>query len=390
MNTDMTNEQGTFRQHGIADDHGVPTVQMLTPEGKFEPNEAAAEFVPYFERLSDADFRRFYRDMVVVRRFDKDAANLQRQGQLALWVPSHGQEAAQVGSAYAARPQDHIFPSYREHVVGMIRGLDLVDILRVLKGVSMGGWNPTENGNFHLYSFVLASQSLHATGYAMGMQFDGTTATGNPETDEAVMVYYGDGASSQGDVNEALVFASSYQTPQVFFLQNNGWAISVPVERQSRVPLALRGAGFGMPGTRIDGNDVFASYAVTAKHLDDARAGHGPALIEAMTYRIGAHTTADDPTKYRRDAETESWIARDPITRLRAFMQTNGTEQQFFDDTDAEAADFANDARKRALDVTAPDTDVIFDNVYAEPHPLITEQKAWLDNFEASFEDGTA
>lgn len=368
----------------------VPTVQMLGIDGTFAPNEAAAEYLPYFERLGDADFRQFYRDMVVVRRFDKDAANLQRQGQLALWVPSHGQEAAQVGSAHAARPQDHIFPSYREHVVGMIRGLDVVDILRVLKGVTMGGWNPAEVGNFHLYSFVLASQTLHATGYAMGMQFDGTTATGNPETDEAVMVYYGDGASSQGDVNEALVFASSYQTPQVFFLQNNGWAISVPVERQSRVPLALRGPGFGMPGIQIDGNDVFASYAVTAKHLDDARAGRGPALIEAMTYRIGAHTTADDPTKYRRDAETEAWLPRDPIARLRAFLEARDTPQAFFDDTDAEAADFAADARRRTLEVTAPADAVIFDNVYAEPHPLVTEQKAWLEQFEASFEDGSA
>ncbi len=370
--------------------YGVPTVQMLTADGTFAPNEAAEAYLPYFERLDDGDFRQFYRDMVVVRRFDTDAANLQRQGQLALWVPSHGQEAAQVGSAHAARPQDHIFPSYREHAVGMIRGLDLVDILRVLKGVTMGGWTPADVGNFHLYSFVLASQALHATGYAMGMQFDGTTATGDPEVDEAVMVYYGDGASSQGDVNEALVFASSYQTPQVFFLQNNGWAISVPVERQSRVPLALRGPGFGMPGIQIDGNDVLASYAVTAKHLDDARAGHGPALIEAMTYRVGAHTTADDPTKYRRDAETESWLPRDPIARLRTFLKARDTPQAFFDDTDAEAADFASDARRRTLEVTAPGDEVIFDNVYAEPHPLVTEQKAWLEQFEASFEDGSA
>ncbi len=383
MNGKMSDQQ-------FVNPQSVQMVQMLTADGEFAPNEAAAEFLPYFERLDESDFRQFYRDMVIVRRFDRDAANLQRQGQLALWVPSHGQEAAQVGSGRAARPQDHIFPSYREHVVGMIRGLDPVDILRVLKGVTMGGWNPAETGNFHIYSFVLASQSLHATGYAMGMQFDGTTATGNPETDEAVMVYYGDGASSQGDVNEALVFASSYQTPQVFFLQNNGWAISVPVERQSRVPLVHRAAGFGMRGTQVDGNDVFASYAVTAKHLDDARAGHGPALIEAMTYRVGAHTTADDPTKYRMDAETESWIPRDPISRLRTFLEARGTEQSFFDDTDAEAADYASDARQRTLEVTAPGLEVIFDNVYAEPHPLITEQKAWLDTFEASFEEGTA
>lgn len=381
---------GTVSEMHMSEQYSVPRVQMLSATGEFAPNDAAAEFLPFFERLGDSDFRQFYRDMAIVRRFDLDAANLQRQGQLALWVPSLGQEGAQVGSARAARPQDHIFPSYREHVVGMIRGLDPVNILRMLKGVTLGGWDPAENGNFHLYTLVLASQSLHATGYAMGMQFDGTTATGNPETDEAVMVYYGDGASSQGDVNEALVFASSYQTPQVFFLQNNGWAISVPAERQSRVPLALRGRGFGMPGTQIDGNDVFASYAVTAKHLDDARAGRGPALIEAITYRVGAHTTADDPTKYRRDAETADWVSRDPISRLRAFLEARDTEQEFFDDTDAEAADFASDARRRAQEITAPGDNAIFDNVYAERHPLITEQKAWLEQFEASFEDGSA
>ncbi|TFD29604.1 thiamine pyrophosphate-dependent dehydrogenase E1 component subunit alpha [Cryobacterium sp. TMT1-51] len=367
-----------------------PTVRLLSPEGVFAPSESAAEFLPYLDRLTEADYRRFYRDMVVVRRFDTEAANLQRQGQLALWVPSHGQEAAQVGSAYATRPQDHVFPSYREHVVGMIRGLDPVDILRMLRGVTLGGWTPEDHGNFHLYTLVLASQTLHATGYAMGMQLDGATATGNPETDQAVIVYYGDGASSQGDANEALVFAASYQTPQVFFLQNNHWAISVPVTRQSRTPLYLRAAGFGMPGTQIDGNDVLASYAVTAKHLDDARAGHGPALIEALTYRVGAHTTADDPTKYRDPEQLAYWVARDPIVRFRSYLQGLGVEQEFLEAVDEEADDYAADVRRRALDIHSPDKTVIFDNVYAEPHPLIQEQQAWLDRYEASFEGGDA
>ncbi len=368
----------------------VPTVQMLSPDGTFEPTDSAAEFLPYLERLTEDDYRRFYRDMVVVRKFDTEAANLQRQGQLALWVPSHGQEGAQVGSAYATRPQDHVFPSYREHVVGMIRGLDLVDILRVLRGVTLAGWNPKEHGNFHLYSFVLASQTLHATGYAMGMQLDGSTATGTPETDQAVIVYYGDGASSQGDSNEALVFAASYQTPQVFFLQNNHWAISVPVKRQSRTPLYLRASGFGIPGTQIDGNDVLASYAVTAKSMDDARAGRGPALIEALTYRIGAHTTADDPTKYRDPEDLAYWVARDPIIRFRTYLQGLEVEQEFLDSVDDEAADYAADVRRRALDIRGPERSVIFDNVYAEPHPLIVEQKAWLERYEASFEGGDA
>ena len=361
---------------------------MISPNGVFEPNAAAEEFLPYLGRLTEADHRRFYRDMVMVRRFDTEAANLQRQGQLALWVPSHGQEAAQVGSAYATRPQDHVFPSYREHVVGMIRGLDVVDILRMLRGVTLGGWVPEEHGNFHLYTLVLASQTLHSTGYAMGMQLDGSTATGNPQTDQAVIVYYGDGASSQGDANEALVFAASYQTPQVFFLQNNHWAISVPVARQSRTPLYLRAGGFGMPGTQIDGNDVLASFAVTAKSMDDARAGLGPSLIEALTYRVGAHTTADDPTKYRDPDELAYWVARDPILRFRSYLQSRGVEQEFLDSVDEEAADFAADTRRRALEITGPEQSVIFDNVYAEPHPLVAEQKAWLARYEASFDEG--
>ena len=364
------------------------TVQLLSPEGAFAPTDSAAEFLPYLDRLTEDDYRRFYRDMVVVRKFDIEAANLQRQGQLALWVPSHGQEAAQVGSAHATRPQDHVFPSYREHVVGMIRGLDLVDILRMLRGVTLGGWTPEQHGNFHLYSLVLASQTLHATGYAMGMQLDGATATGNPDTDQAVIVYYGDGASSQGDSNEALVFAASYQTPQVFFLQNNHWAISVPVSRQSRTPLYLRAGGFGIPGTQIDGNDVLASYAVTAKYMDDARAGRGPALIEALTYRIGAHTTADDPTKYRDQDELAYWVARDPIIRFRIYLQGLGVGQEFLDSVDEEAADFAADVRRRALDIRGPERSIIFDNIYAEPHPLVVEQKAWLERYEASFEGG--
>jgi 2-oxoisovalerate dehydrogenase E1 component alpha subunit len=363
-----------------------PTVQLLTTDGAFAPSESAAEFLPYFERLTEADYRKFYRDMVVVRKFDTEAANLQRQGQLALWVPSHGQEAAQVGSAYATRAQDHVFPSYREHVVGMIRGLDMVDILRMLRGVTLGGWTPEEHGNFHLYTLVLASQTLHATGYAMGMQLDGATATGNPETDQAVIVYYGDGASSQGDANEALVFAASYQTPQVFFMQNNHWAISVPVSRQSRSPLYLRAGGFGMPGIQVDGNDVLASYAVTAKAMDDARAGHGPSLIEALTYRVGAHTTADDPTKYRDPEELAYWVARDPIVRFRSYLKGLGVEQEFLDSVDEEAADHAADVRRRALEITSPDRSVIFDNVYAEPHPLVVEQQKWLDGYESSFD----
>ncbi|KRC61500.1 pyruvate dehydrogenase (acetyl-transferring) E1 component subunit alpha [Agromyces sp. Root81] len=365
----------------------APTVQLLTPEGDLRPSPEAEAYLPLVEALTDVELQRFYRDMAVSRRIDVAGANLQRQGQLALWVPSHGQEAAQVGSAHAARPQDHLFPSYREHIVGMIRGLDLVRVMALLRGATLGGWNPEENGNFHLYTLVLASQTLHATGYAMGLQFDGATATGDPETDAAVLVYYGDGSTSQGDASEALVFASSYQTPQVFFIQNNQWAISVPVARQSRSPLSLRGGGFGMPGVRVDGNDVLASYAVTRQSLEEARAGDGPSLIEAVTYRMGAHTTADDPTKYRTDDEVAYWEARDPITRYRTWLEGRGASASFFTDVEAEANDIAADLRRRALELPAPTREAIFEHVYSEPHPLMVEQAAWLENFETSFEN---
>jgi len=182
----------------------APTVQLLTPSGELRPTPEAEAYLPLVEALPDSMLEQFYRDMAISRRLDLACANLQRQGQLALWVPSHGQEAAQVGSAHAARPHDHLFPSYREHIVGMIRGLDPVAILSLLRGATLGGWNPAENGNFHLYTLVLASQTLHATGYAMGIQFDGLIGTGDPDSDAAVLVYYGDGATSQGDASTSV------------------------------------------------------------------------------------------------------------------------------------------------------------------------------------------
>lgn len=361
-------------------------VQLLSAAGVLQTEGAAADYLPLIEALTDAELTRFHRDMVVVRRFDVEAANLQRQGQLGLWVPSMGQEAAQVGSGHAARPQDHIFPAYREHAIAMIRGVDLLGIIRLLRGTSHGGWNPAESNNFHLYTLVIASQTLHATGYAMGIAFDGSTATGNPEADEAVVVYLGDGATSQGDFSEALVFAASYQTPQLFFVQNNHWAISVPVSVQSRVPLYRRAAGFGIPGIQIDGNDVLASYAVTRTNLDAARSGSGPRLIEALTYRIGAHTSSDDPTKYRTDAELQSWVARDPIARYETWLRARGAGDDVFEGIRVEAEDVAADIRARTLALETPPASLMFDHVYTDPHPVTAMQKQWLLNYEAALE----
>ena len=361
-------------------------VQLLSAAGVLQTEGAAADYLPLIEALTDVELTRFHRDMVVVRRFDVEAANLQRQGQLGLWVPSMGQEAAQVGSGHAARPQDHIFPAYREHAIAMIRGVDLLGIIRLLRGTSHGGWNPAESNNFHLYTLVIASQTLHATGYAMGIAFDGSTATGDPDADEAVVVYLGDGATSQGDFSEALVFAASYQTPQLFFVQNNHWAISVPVSVQSRVPLYRRAAGFGIPGIQIDGNDVLASYAVTRTNLDAARSGSGPRLIEALTYRIGAHTSSDDPTKYRTDAELQSWVARDPIARYETWLRARGAGDDVFEGIRVEAEDVAADIRARTLALETPPASLMFDHVYTDPHPVTAMQKQWLENYEAALE----
>ena len=366
----------------------TPLVSVLDETGRFAPSAAAERYLPLIEAISDAELEQFYRDMVVIRAIDTQATNLQRQGQLALWPPSRGQEAAQVGSGRAARAQDTIFPSYREHAVTRIRGVDPVDIIKLMRGVSHGGWDPTDpkNGNTRLYTLVLGSQVLHAAGYGMGLVFDGRTGMGEVDRDEAVIVYYGDGASSQGDVHEAMVFAASYQAPTVFFLQNNHWAISVPVSTQSRVPLVQRSAGYGIPSVRVDGNDVLASYAVSRVALDEARSGKGPQAIEAVTYRLGAHTTSDDPTKYRGNDEEQYWAGRDPIVRMRAFLENRGASAQLFADVEAEAADAAEDLRARSVELGPPSVGKMFDHVYSEPHPLIDQQKAWHAQYEASFE----
>ncbi|WGD37303.1 thiamine pyrophosphate-dependent dehydrogenase E1 component subunit alpha [Lysinibacter sp. HNR] len=372
--------------------HDEAPVQFLNPEGELVEDAANEEYLPYLHSLGEENYKQFFHDMVITRHFDEACTNLQRQGQLGLWVPSHGQEGGQVGSAYALKKQDHVFPSYREHAVGLVRGIDLMGIAALLRGVAHGGWDPTDpkNGNFRLYTLVIGSQTLHATGYAMGQQFDGVVGTGNPDVDEATIVYFGDGASSQGDVSEAFVFAASYQTPQVFFLQNNHWAISVPVSRQSRTPLYRRGTGFGMPSVQIDGNDVLAGFAVTSKHLDDARSGRGPSLIEALTYRVGAHTTSDDPTKYRTQEEVEHWIARDPITRLEKFLRSQGVSESYFSELDAEAKDFAADIRTRTLALEPPPVEHMFNFVYSEPHANLEAQAAWHAQYEASFGEESA
>jgi pyruvate dehydrogenase E1 component alpha subunit len=359
----------------------VELVQLLTPEGE------RLEHAEYSFSGDDNQIKGFYRDMVMTRRIDTEATALQRQGELGLWASSLGQEAAQVGSGRALGKHDFVFPTYREHGVAWCLGVDPVQLLGLFRGVDLGGWDSLKS-RFHLYTIVIGAQALHATGYAMGVERDGLVGTGDPERDMAVIGYFGDGASSEGDVNEAFIFASSYNAPIVFFCQNNQWAISEPIERQSRIPLYRRASGFGFPGVRVDGNDVLAVHAATTVALDRARTGNGPSLIEAYTYRMGAHTTSDDPSKYRLADELEHWRLKDPIERVKAYLRRSGSgDDAFFAGVEAEASDHAADLRQRCLALPDPRLLDLFDHVYAEQTPYLVAQKAEHAEYMATFED---
>ncbi|GIJ00036.1 pyruvate dehydrogenase E1 component alpha subunit [Sediminihabitans luteus] len=361
-------------------------VQLLTPEGVRVSDEAVAPYAARVAHLDAAALRELYHDMVLVRRFDTESTSLQRQGELGLFPQCLGQEAAQVGSGRALAPQDYVFPSYREHGVAFTRGLDLAEILLQFRGVDHGGWD-TEKHNFHLYTLVIGSHTLHATGYGMGLQRDGLVGTGDPERDTAVVAYFGDGATSQGDVNEALVFAATTNAPVVFFCQNNQWAISEPTTRQSRVPLFHRGRGFGIPSVRVDGNDVLASYAVMDEALERARSGGGPTFVEAYTYRMGAHTTSDDPTRYRSRSEEEHWRRRDPIDRLAALLRAEGAwDDAWAADVEAEADGLGEHLRTYVRAIEAPPASSMFDHVYASEHGTVSAERAWHAEYEASFD----
>jgi pyruvate dehydrogenase E1 component alpha subunit len=287
------------------------------------------------------------------------------------------------------RPQDFVFPTYREHGVAWCRDIDPLQLLGLFRGVDQGGWDPHE-GNFGLYTIVIGAQTLHATGYAMGLQRDGVVGTGDPERDAAVVAYFGDGASSQGDVNEAFIFAASYNAPVVFFCQNNQWAISEPIERQSRIPLYQRALGFGFPGVRVDGNDVLATYAVAKAALQRARDGQGPTFVEAYTYRMGAHTTTDDPTRYRLSEELETWKLKDPIQRVKAYLARNGiADQSFLDEVDDEAERLGEHLRAGCRALPEPDPLAVFDLVYAEQTPELADQKVGYAAYLESFEDAS-
>ncbi|KRF04970.1 pyruvate dehydrogenase (acetyl-transferring) E1 component subunit alpha [Arthrobacter sp. Soil782] len=343
-------------------------VQLIAPNGERRSNAAYDRWV---SDVDDAALQALYEDMIVIRRIDAEATALQRQGELALWPPLLGQEAAQIGSGRALREDDFVFSSYRENGVAYCRGVDLTDLLRVWRGNASAGWDPYAI-NMAPPQVIIGAQTLHATGYAMGVLADGA--------DSVAVTYFGDGATSQGDVNEAMVFAASYQAPVIFFCQNNHWAISEPVGLQAHVPIAHRAPGFGIPSVRVDGNDVLACLAVTREALDRARTGGGPTFIEAVTYRMGPHTTADDPTRYRDANELEDWAAKDPIARLAALLDARGLlSAEVADSVKATADDVAARLREGCISMPEPQVLDVFKHVYSEPN-------SWLDRQQDSYE----
>ncbi|RCW47115.1 pyruvate dehydrogenase E1 component alpha subunit [Halopolyspora algeriensis] len=367
---------------------GADLVQLLTPEGQRVSH-------PDFDiEVTDEQLRGMYRDMVLVRRADREGNALQRQGQLGIWVPLLGQEAAQIGAGRAMRPQDMAFPSYREHGVAWCRGVDPTELLGIFRGTDHGSWDPNTTG-MGLYTIVIGNQCLNAAGYAMGQRFEGRVGnTGGDSADnEATMTFFGDGATSQGDVHEGMVWAAVYDAPVVFFCQNNQWAISEPTERQTRVPLYERARGYGFPGIRVDGNDVLASLAVTRWALDECRHGNGPVLIEAFTYRMDAHTTSDDASRYRLDDDLEAWKLKDPIERLRVHLvREQIADQEFLDSVDAEADELAQRFRDFCVNMPEPPPERMFSEVYAEESPVVAAQRQdylqYLDGFADSAAGG--
>jgi pyruvate dehydrogenase E1 component alpha subunit len=369
-----------------ATDEGDPElVQLLTPEGE---RVSDPRFDHYAGDLGVETLQALYRDMVLVRRFDREGNALQRQGQLGIWVPLLGQEAAQVGAGRALQPQDMAFPSYREHGVAWTRGIDPTELLGIFRGTDQGAWDPKAT-RFHLYTIVIGNQCLNAVGYAMGQRFEGKVGEGpdSETTGEATICFFGDGATSQGDVHEGFVWGAVYDAPVVFYCQNNQWAISEPTERQTRVPLYKRAAGYGFPGIRVDGNDVLACLAVTRWALEECRTGNGPVLVEAFTYRMDAHTTSDDPSRYRLADELELWKLKDPIERVRVnLVREHGVGQEFFDEVQGESDALAARFREFCVNMPPPAPDRMFSQVYEEPSPVLEAQRAEYLAYHGSFE----
>jgi 2-oxoisovalerate dehydrogenase E1 component alpha subunit len=338
----------------------APIVRLVAPDGSVVGDVEVG--------LSDDERRELLRLMIRSRRLDRECWALQRQGELTVYPPFEGQEAAQVGSAFALGPDDFVFPSFRELAAAVVRGVDVVEYLQYHRGTWHGGPYDPIASRFAPICVPVATQIVHAVGWAMGSKLDGSTACS--------LAYFGDGSASEGDFHEGANLAAVFSAPAILFCQNNGWAISVPSNRQFAAPIADRAAGYGMPGVRVDGNDVLAVYAVTREAVERARAGEGPTLIEAVTYRIGSHSTADDAARYREDAEVAAWRERDPIDRYRSYLLGAGTiDENFVRSCDDEAEAWVADVRAELTALGEPPATEMFDHAFADPPPTLLRQR---------------
>jgi pyruvate dehydrogenase E1 component alpha subunit len=322
--------------------------------------------LPPVERLREG-----YRHLVLGRRINDQANALVRQGRLAVYPSSHGQEAAEVAAAMVLADGDWLFPTYRDTVAVITRGVDPFEAFVLLRGDWHSGFDPREH-NVAPQSTPLATQLLHAVGFAHAARMRGE--------DTVVVALCGDGATSEGDFHEALNFAAVFHLPVVFLVQNNGYAISVPLSRQTVAPsIAHKAIGYGMPGVRVDGNDLAALLAVLGDAVASARDDGGPTLVEAVTYRIQSHTNADDASRYRTDAEVAPWLERDPLTRLRTWLGAQGALSDGDDaELHAQADRVAADLRAAINEDAEPRPEDLFAFVYATPTPQLAEQAEML------------
>jgi 2-oxoisovalerate dehydrogenase E1 component alpha subunit len=340
---------------------GTEPRRVVAPDGNAVGDAAVG--------LGPDELRDMLRWMVVARRLDRECIALQRQGELTVYPGFEGQEAAQIGSATALSPTDMVWPTFRELAVALVRGVDPVQYLQYHRGTWHGGPYDPRATRFGPICIPIATQIAHAAGGALGQQLDAS--------DDVSIVYFGDGATSEGDFHEAANLAGVWKLPLVLFCQNNGWAISMPTAKQTAGEIWRRADGYGFPGMRVDGNDVLAVYAATREALDRARRGDGPTLIEAITYRIGAHSTADDARRYRADPEVEAARAFDPIARFRTWMIGEGhADDTFMAACEAEAERFAMGVREGVIGTPAPPAEWQFDWAYADPSETFQRMRA--------------
>jgi pyruvate dehydrogenase E1 component alpha subunit len=348
--------------------------EEAAPEGNL------ADPIAHEVTLGKEQLRSLYRLMALSRRVDRQAINLTRQGALGVFASSQGQEAAQVGAVFALDDSDWLFPSYRDTVGTFARGVDIVEILALFQGSWHCGYDPRRHRVAPMTTPV-ATQALHATGLAMAARLRREPIV--------ALTFFGEGASSEGDAHEAMNMAAVYRAPVVFLVQNNQYAISVPVSRQTHATsIAVRAPGYGMPGVRVDGNDVVSVYGAVRSAVERARAGGGPTLVEAVTYRIEAHTTADDTTRYRGDDEVTAWRERDPLDRLTALLREDGTlDDAYAAEVEAEGEALAARMREALFGASGGDPRAMFDHVFAtRPAHLEAQRTALERELDASEE----